>query len=96
MAKFKYNFRRTYSITEGFERIIDAPSRAEADAAARNLATEFDDDCPDDCSEDERGDYEIGSFATEFEIMVLGNCEPDFHVASDGQCHPYGGHEDAL
>lgn len=62
MPKFKFSFERTYSITEGFERVIEAPSFAEAEAAASNLAAEFNQDCPDDCEEIESGDIEIGSF----------------------------------
>lgn len=63
MPKFRFSFERTYSITEGFERIIDAPSEAEAEAAASSLASEFNMDCPDDCSEIESGDTFVGGFS---------------------------------
>ncbi len=49
MPRFKFSFERDVTETEGFERIIEAPSRAEAEAAANNLTIEFNHSCPDDC-----------------------------------------------
>lgn len=90
MPKFKVCFERTYSITEGFERIIEAPSQAEAEAAAANLAVEFNSDCPDDCSEIESGDTEIGDFEASIPPAIQGNitAAPDYTVLPDGQCVP--------
>lgn len=92
MPKFKFTFRRTYTISEGFDRTIEAPSYAEAQAAAANLESEFNHDCPDDCSEIESGYTEIGDFeAHDFNdapLPVHSTDNPDFVVAADGQCHP--------
>ena len=92
MPRFKFSFERSYAITEGFERVIDAPSHAEAAAAAANLCLEFDQDCPDDCSEIERGHTETGDFGA--------SCPPayrnpvtagaDYTVLADGQVVPVG------
>ena len=88
MAMFKFKFSRTYTITEGFERIIRADTLAEAQAAADTLAQEFNHDCPDDCSEDERGHTEIGDFDAECESAEVHKCsEPDYCVV-DGEPQP--------
>lgn len=88
MAKFKFQFTRAYTITEGFERIIEAPSLAEAQAAAGNLAREFDDDCPDDCAEFEGGahDNSTGFDADCTSAEVPKASDPDYVVQADGQC----------
>lgn len=93
MPKFKYQFSREYTIREGFDRIIDAPSFAEAEAAAANLAVGFNHDCPDDCSE--IGDEGAGAFTADCETVhgapstPAGN--PDFVVQPDGQVVDYDG-----
>lgn len=89
MPKFKFSFERTYSITEGFDRVIEAPSFAEAEAAASNLAVEFNHDCPDDCSEIESGDTEIGDFEESSSPAIRDTTEPaDYVVDAVGQCLP--------
>lgn len=92
MARFKFSFERTYSITEGFTRVIEAPSFAEAEAAAANLASEFNSDCPDDCSEIESGHTEIGSFEAlippALQAGSMGIHSVDYTVLPDGQCVP--------
>jgi hypothetical protein len=86
MPKFKFSFERTYSITEGFERVIEAPSFAEAEAAAANLAVEFNHDCPDDCSEIESGDTQIGNFEATSSPAIRDTAEAaDYVVQPDGQ-----------
>lgn len=94
MPKFKIKFSRTYTISEGFERVVEAPSLAEAVAASSGLAQEFNGDCPDDCSEDERGWTEIGCFDADH---VAGKPKeaPDYTVLPDGQCVPYEEQGDA-
>lgn len=88
MPKFKFSFARDYTIREGFDRIIEAPSLAEAEAAAANLAVEYNRGCPDDCSESG------GGGATDFETEcksaeVHKASDPDYCVLPDGQCVPY-------
>lgn len=87
---FELKFSRTYTITEGFKRIIRAPSLAEAEAAAAKLASGFDHDCPDDCSEDEGGHFETGDFIGEVSSAeVHRKSEPDYVVLADGQVVEY-------
>lgn len=89
MPKYKFQFARDYTVREGFDRIIEAPSLAEAEAAAVNLATEFNNDCPDDCSEYEGG----GAGGFDADLIDLGTShaseEPDYVVLDDGQVVPY-------
>ena len=90
MPKFKFYFSRTYTIVEGFERVIDAPSLAEAEAAAGDLASEFNMDCPDDCTESGSGGAGAGDFYAEcISAEVHKASEPDYVVLPDGQCVPY-------
>lgn len=88
MPKYKFKFERTYETTEGFERVIEAPSLAEAEAAAKNLSIEFDMDCPDDCM-----DYGGGEGAGNFEVDCVSSDTAettDYSVQIDGQCVPHG------
>lgn len=86
MPKFRMRFEREYTITEGFERIIDAPSLAEAEAAAANLCSAFDQDCPDDCTESGAGGPGAGEFsATCVSAEVHKVSDPDYVVLPDGQ-----------
>lgn len=89
--KFEFEFSRGYTVTEGFKRVISAPSLAEAEAAAANLASEFNHDCPDDCSEMEGGSHDGStSFdATCTSAEVHKQSEPDYVVTRDGQTVPY-------
>lgn len=88
MPKYEFKFSRDYTIREGFTRIISAPSLPEAEAAALNLATEFNDDCPDDCSEEDGGGAD--GFDTEcVSAEVHKTSEPDYIVQADGQCTPW-------
>lgn len=90
MPKYKFRFSRDYTISESFERIISAPSLPEAEAAAANLASEFNHDCPDDCSEDESGTQETGNFdPTCISAEVHKASDPDYVVLGDGQCVPF-------
>lgn len=90
MPKFRFSFERTYTITEGFERIIDAPSEAEANAAAEIVASQSNMDCPDDCSEIESGHTETGDYeALPVHAKPVKDHEPaDYVVGPDGQLHP--------
>lgn len=90
MPKFKVRIERTYTITEGFDRVIEASGREEALAAGANLCSEFDQDCPDDCSEDERGYTETGDFEVDKSPLAAAETteEPDYVVLVDGQCVP--------
>lgn len=89
MPKYKFHFARDYTIREGFYRVIDAPSFAEANAAAHNLAREFNNDCPDDCSETG------GEGATSFDVEDGPKGEliepADYKIGLDGQCRPAEG-----
>lgn len=93
MPKYRFSFERTYSFTEGFERIIDAPSEAEAEAAAANLASEFNKDCPDDISEIESGDASAGGFSAlnYFAKPVQAREEVDYTILPDGQLVAHDG-----
>jgi hypothetical protein len=90
MAKFKFRFERDYTVREGFERIIVANTLAEAEAAASNLAQEFNHDCPDDCTESGQGGPGAGAFDAEcISAEVHKASEPDYVVLEDGQCVPF-------
>lgn len=81
MPKYKFRFSRDYTISESCERIISAPTLAEAEAAASNIASEFNHDCPDDVSEDESGTQETGDFsATCTSAEVHKASDPDYVV----------------
>ena len=65
MPKFTFAIRRTYTITEGFDRIYDAETPEQAQAMADAECAEYDMDCPDDCAEDERGFTESSNFGAD-------------------------------
>jgi len=65
MPTFKFKISRTYEIVESFEREYEAPTLEDARRMADEEAEESNQDCPDDCSEDERGGCEIGDFYAE-------------------------------
>jgi hypothetical protein len=87
MPKYTFSFEREVTETEGFERTIEAPSYAEAQAVAANLAEEFNHCCPDDCTAIDSSHCEIGDFdaicpPTYRDVDTV----PDFVVLADGQC----------
>ena len=95
MPKFKFSFEREVTETEGFTRIIDAPSFAEAKAAAANLACDFNHSCPDDCDTIDSGRFELGDFDAVCPPTYRDvDAEPHFVVLPDGQCVPYSDGED--
>jgi hypothetical protein len=66
MALFIVRITRDYSISEGFERIIEADTEEQAEAAADALAVYSDMNCPDDCSEEGGGgDIGAGNFGVD-------------------------------
>lgn len=73
MPNFKFSFERDYTIREGFDRVIEAETLEEAQAIADRLASEFNMDCPDDCSESDGGE------ATDFEAV----CPPPYQNVDD-------------
>lgn len=85
MPEFVVRFEREYITTEGFERVFEAPSLAEAHAAAAKLCPEFDKDCPEDIAETD------GRAESFYLINVGGTAftgDPDYRVLPDGQCVP--------
>lgn len=61
MPKFRVWVEREYTITEGFDREIEAETEDQATDHARDLASQSNMDCPDDVSET-NGGGECGSF----------------------------------
>lgn len=71
MPIFKFNIIRTLEFTEGMVRIYTAGTLEEAQQLADAEALEFDEDCPDDCSEIESAGMETSDFiAREIEIYT--------------------------
>lgn len=82
MAKFEVEFVRTYTITEGFSRVIEAPDRAAALEKAADLLPEFNQDCPDDCTES--GEGEAGAFDVGDVIRVRDDTVADYPIEGEG------------
>lgn len=93
MPKFKFQFRRTYTITEGFDREIEAETAEEAQLLADAVAVEANSDSPDDVCEDERGFTEFSSYTAEMldnqgrPVLLCMLCqEPQFPTPSGITC----------
>ena len=63
MPRYLVNIQRTYAVIEGVDRVIEAVDKNAAINLARQLCGDYDENCPDDCSEicdAGAGDFYVG------------------------------------